>query len=251
MLTNPTASRRLAGRAMLFAAVAVALPLTATWAINYVDPPAPAAPATPAAVPASPATPAAQASAIAPVASLSPVAAVQAVHAVAPRPDDIDGEGSVSFIGKDTVRIHGKTKKWEELTPAERAEIRTRTDEARRQIKEQLARLPEELAQARHESERFRNGEFQREMAEAREGMKQAMASIEQQAAILRATGQDPEKLKADIRRSLSEVEKMDIDKIVRESLASVDPDKIRRSVESAAQSLDEIDAKLDRLDDR
>ena len=41
MLSNPTAGRRLTGRLMVLAAVAVALPLTATRAIEYVDIPAP------------------------------------------------------------------------------------------------------------------------------------------------------------------------------------------------------------------
>ncbi len=249
MFSNPTAGRRTAGRLMILVAAAAAMPLTATWAIAYVDAPVPAKPA-PVAPVAAP-SPVAPASAAAPVPSLAPVAAVQAVPAVALVPDGIDGDDSVSFIGKDSVRINGKTKTWEELTPAERAEIRARTAKARREIQKQLARLPEELAKAQRETERFRNGEFQREMAEAREGMKKAMASIEQQAAILRATGQDPEKLKADIRRSLSEVEQVNIDRIARESLAAIDPEKIRRSVEGAAQSLDEIEAKLDQLDRR
>ena len=42
MLTNPTAGRRLAGRLTVVAAVAIALPLTATRAIEYVDKVAPA-----------------------------------------------------------------------------------------------------------------------------------------------------------------------------------------------------------------
>ena len=37
MLSNPTTGRRLTGRALVLAAIAVALPLTATRAIEYVD----------------------------------------------------------------------------------------------------------------------------------------------------------------------------------------------------------------------
>src|SRR4029434_3212618 len=44
-LTNPPAGRRLAGRLTVIAAVAIALPLTATRAVQYVDKLAPAAPA--------------------------------------------------------------------------------------------------------------------------------------------------------------------------------------------------------------
>ena len=39
MLTNPTAGRRLSGRLMVCSPSGVALPLTATRAINYVDVP--------------------------------------------------------------------------------------------------------------------------------------------------------------------------------------------------------------------
>ena len=72
MLSNPTAGRRLTGRTMVLAAIAVALPLTATRAIHYVDvPTAPkaeavaplaavqASQATPGVAPAAPAQPAA------------------------------------------------------------------------------------------------------------------------------------------------------------------------------------------------
>src|SRR4029453_18816991 len=57
MLTNPSAGRRLAGRLTVIAAVAIALPLTATRAIEYVDKVAPADPqaAAPVAAPAAPA----------------------------------------------------------------------------------------------------------------------------------------------------------------------------------------------------
>ena len=57
MLSNPTAGRRLTGRMMVIVAIGVALPLTATRAIHYVDVPLPAegarraAGAVPAAVP--------------------------------------------------------------------------------------------------------------------------------------------------------------------------------------------------------
>ena len=157
----------------------------------------------------------------------------------------------VSFIGTDNVRINGKTKRWEELTAAERAEIRARTSEARRDLDRQLAQLPQQLEQVRRQSERFSNGEFQRQMAEARANMTHALADLDQHAAVLRATGQDPERMKADIRRSLDEVQRTDIDKTVRESLASLDPDRIRRDVEGAAKSLGEIEAKLNQLDAR
>ena len=246
MRTNPSEGRRLAGRLIVLVTAAIATPLTATWAVNYVDPPAASGPTTPAA----PISPVIPATAVAPPAPIAPIAPVRAQQREAATILS-DASADISFIGADNVRIDGKTKRWEDLTPAERAEIRASTAQARRDIERQLANLPEQLAQVRRESERFSNGEFKREMAEAMANMKQALASIDQQAAVLRATGQDPAKMKADIRRSLSQVEQMDIDKVVRESMASLDPEKIRRDVEGAAKSLDEVEARLDQLDKR
>ena len=68
MLTNPTAGRRFAGRLTVIAAVAIALPLTATRAIEYVDKVVPAEPA--------PVAQAAPAAAVAPVAAVAPLAPV-------------------------------------------------------------------------------------------------------------------------------------------------------------------------------
>ena len=45
MFSNPTAGRRTAGRLMILVAAAAAMPLTATWAIAYVDAPVPDKPA--------------------------------------------------------------------------------------------------------------------------------------------------------------------------------------------------------------
>ncbi|MES2146350.1 MAG: hypothetical protein V4491_00710, partial [Pseudomonadota bacterium] len=135
--------------------------------------------------------------------------------------------------------------------PSERARIRTETVKARQQLNEQMARLPQEMAQAKRETEKFRNGEFRREMESARTDMQQAIAEIDGDASDLRANGVDPEKLKAEIRRSMSTMENMDIDKVVREALASIDPDKIRAEVMNAAKSLDDINLKLDQLDRR
>ena len=57
------------------------------------------------------------------------------------------------------------------------------------------------------------------------------------------------EELKADLQESLAEIERMDIDKIVREALASVDMAKIRAELDGAGKSLDDIDERLDQLD--
>ncbi|MEO7564663.1 MAG: M56 family metallopeptidase [Sphingomicrobium sp.] len=232
--TDPMARKY--GFALLGGALLIGLPLTATRALQYVDVAQPEAAPVPASAPVAPMRPAVPA-AIAP-------AAAAAAAVIAAKPD-------ISFIADDTVRIHGKTKKWEELTPAERSEIRIETAKARREINQQLVNLPKELEGARKEAEKFKNGEYKREMANARVEIKQALAELDAQSAIIRASGQDPEKLKAEVRGALREIETMDIDKVVRESLAAIDPDAIRAQVMSAAKSLDDVDAKLDRLDRR
>ncbi|MBA3670237.1 MAG: hypothetical protein H0W71_09305 [Sphingomonas sp.] len=245
--------RRKLGFAAIVAGVLVALPLTATWAINYVDVAAPPAPNSPlasiaAAAPASAAAPISPASPAAPNAPVAPVK----LAALAPVSSGVSiGPGDISFIANDSVHISGVTKKWSDLTPSERARIRTETAKARRQLNEQIARLPQEMAQAKRETDKFRNGEFRREMESARQDMRNAIAEIDGEAADLRANGVDPEKLKVEIRRSMSSLENMNIDKVVRDALASVDPEKIRADVMSAAKSLDEIDIKLDQFDRR
>ena len=151
----------------------------------------------------------------------------------------------------DTVTINGVTKRWEELTPQERARIRADIAKARQDIKREMDRLPHELAKAHREMAKFRNGEFQREMAEAREEIRRSMHEVDRETRHLRAAGVDVEELKADLAESLAEIEKMDIDKIVREALASVDMNKVRAEIEGAGKSLDDIDERLDQLDDK
>lgn len=246
MLSNPTPSRRLAGKLIILGALAIALPLTATRAIQLVDVAAPTPP-TPTAAPLAPSNAVAPVPPLPTAAALAPLPPLPLVAPAAPRVTR--GEADISFIREDSVRIHGKTKRWEELTAAERAEIRAETAKARQELDRQTARLPDEMAQARREAERFSNGEFRRQMAEAGLKMRQALAEIDAQAAVIRATGQNPENLKAEIRASLREVETMDIDKVVREAMEAVNPDKIATELREAQASLSRVQSRLDQLD--
>ena len=126
MLTNPSAGRRLAGRLTVIAAVAIALPLTATRAIEYVDKLAPADPqaAAPVAVRAAPAAMAAPAPAAAPAGPAAPAPVV-----------NVDPLQSID-AGKRVIVINGKSKKWSELTPQEKAEVRQSIAKARRELAE-------------------------------------------------------------------------------------------------------------------
>ncbi len=252
MLISSNPRARLIGRAMILAGAAVAMPLTATWATNYVDvvatvPPTPPAPPTSASAPDAPLPPLPPQAAMAPLPPLPPVPPGQ--RRADSGDSDVNFGNGISFVGDDTVRISGTTKRWSELTTSERAAIRAETAKAQQQLDREMARLPEQMANARREMEKFRNGEFQREMAKARVEIRQALAEIDSNAAAIRAAGQNPEALKAQVRDSLREVETMDIDKTVRESLASINPDKIAASLREAQASLAQIDAKLDQLD--
>lgn len=255
MLTNPTPSRRLAGKVVILGALVVAMPLTATWATQYVDIAAPGAPTAPSAAvaPQAPLPPMAPLPVAVPAPPIPPVAPLAPMAPMAPQIDsgdaDVNFGNGISFIGEDTVRINGKTKRWNELTPPERAEIRRETAKAKQQLDRETARLPEQMAQARREVKKFRNGEFQREMANARVEIRQALAEIDSNAAAIRAAGQNPEALKAQVRDSLREVENMDIDKMVRESLASIDPDKIAAQLAEAKASLARVESRLGQLD--
>jgi hypothetical protein len=99
--------------------------------------------------------------------------------------------------------------------------------------------------------EMFRSGDFQRQMADARKSMESALAQIDAQSAMLRAAGQDPEKVKREMRKSLEEMRRTDPAKIARESMLSVDPAKLSSEILNASKSIDEIEAKLNRLERR
>ena len=244
IMTNSTNTRaRKLGFLILGGGLLLALPMTATSAVRYIDVAAPT-PVLAARSPA-PVRPVSTVTQPIPVSPAVKLASLAQVSTVSPGPADI------SFIGNDSVTINGVTKKWEELTPAERARIRADTDKARKQLRKEMATMPERMADARREMEKFRNGDFAREMAQSKEGMRQALAAIDSEAGLLRATGQDPEKMRGDLLKSIREIEAMDIAKISREAIAAVDSAQIETSLREAQRSLDDIETKLNRLDGR
>jgi beta-lactamase regulating signal transducer with metallopeptidase domain len=235
MLSNPTAGRKLTGRMMVLAAIGVALPMTATRAIHYIDVPMLAeAPAAPAAAPVAP---------VAPVAAVAQVAAPAPVAPVHKRGNlDIDG-------GK--VTMNGHTREWKDLTPAEKAEVRRSLAEARAE----LARVNSEEIQ-RDVREAMRDAqvgkdEFRREMAAAKVEIDRAMREIDAHSAELRRSGQSPEQIKAMVRASLKSVEAIDIEAITRDAMASVSEAQMERALDAAHEGLDKAQDELDRLDDQ
>ena len=268
IMTESRSTGRRTGLLLVGGALLTALPLTATSAVHYVDvvAPAPARAASAQIVPQLVISPAqgpaklamnvvpslVMASAPEPASAATKLAALAPATAAAPAPRaDVRLKDSDLSIDEDSVWIDGKRKKWEELTPQELKRVRAETIEARKNINEQIAKLPEEMADLERTRAMFQNGDFQRQMVDAREGVQKALAEMDEQAKILRATGQDPEKLKRDLRKTLDELQQTNIDKTVRESLQSIDPEKLRTDIMNGAKELDRIEAKLNQLEQR
>ena len=233
MLSNPTAGRRLTGRMIVLAGIAVALPLTASRAIHYVDLPAPAAP-----------TPVA---AVAPVAAAQAVAAVQPVAAVAPAaPAKHHSELS---IDDGNMILNGERKEWKDLSPAEKAEVRRSIAQAKKELSRiNHGEIQRQIREAM-EGARVSREHAGREMANARHEVALAMREIDSHAAELRRARQDPEQLKETVRASLKSVEAIDVDAITRQALGSVDPAKIEAALAHAQEGIRKAESEIDRLE--
>ena len=155
----------------------------------------------------------------------------------------------LGYITNDTIQLHGRTLRWDQLSKQERDQVRAEVDKARRQLARERTHIDRDMAGARDEMAKFRNGDFQREMANARVEMASALRELDANAADIRRSGQDPEMLKAQVRASLREVEHMDVEKIARDAMASVNPDKMKADLDQAEASLARATARLDQLD--
>ena len=229
MLTNPSTSRRLAGRVIVVAAIAVAVPMTATRAIEYVDIAVPSAASAPQAVKAP--------------------AAVAAIAAQATAPASPVKPRSNLSISDDLITFDGQTKRWEEMTPAEKARVRAELAQAREELKrvntEEIGReVREAMAQTKIDKE-----EVRREMASARREVDEAMREIDANAAEIRRSGQDPEQIKETVRASLRAVEAIDVEAITRQAMAAAEPEAVNSALAAAEAGLRRAQADLDRLE--
>ncbi len=277
MLNSTTTGTRATGKLMILTAVALALPLTATRAIEYVDVPAPPAPPavpdvlapTPPTTPQAPAAPMVaallsdQAVAVAPTppappapmaapAPPAPPAPMAPTAPMAPPAPPVRYNGSLSIDG-DVITINGQKKRWSELTPAEKQRVRSdiaRAKEELRRTKIDRAEIDREVREALAEA-RIDQGEMRRNLAEARQEINQAMREIDAHAVDIRRSGQDPEVIKAQIRASLKTVEAIDVEAITRQAMASVDAAKIAASVAAAEASVARAQAEIDRMENR
>lgn len=260
MTTSIDPRARKLGFLFIGAGLLVGVPLTATRAVNYVDKVAPAVPVTPTvhAAMTVPVTPAAPSAAALPSPRVAAATTIQSMQAVPTTNADGSvklpggvtlGKGDVAFLANDQIIINGKVKRLEDLTRAERAQLRANVARSQADLKQERAELPSRLAEARQELDRIRSGDFKRELLKDREDMHRDLADIDKEAAELRAHGENPEKLKAEILASLREAEAVDVDARIREALVELNPDKIASEVREAEEQLVRISNRLDQLD--
>jgi beta-lactamase regulating signal transducer with metallopeptidase domain len=238
MLSSPNEKRRVTGKALIAMTAIAALPLTASWATLYVDVPAPAAPTPPVA-------PLAPQPALAPLAPVAPTAPVAPVAPLAP-------VSNVNINGEN-VTINGQTKRWQDLTPAEKEQIRRELAKARAELKNthiDRAKIEREVREAMSEVQ-VNKQELARDLAEARIDVAEAMREIDANAEHIRRAGHDPEAMKAQVRASLKAVEAIDIEAITRQALAAVDPNVIAASLAAAEASIAQAEAEMERLESR
>jgi beta-lactamase regulating signal transducer with metallopeptidase domain/Spy/CpxP family protein refolding chaperone len=239
MIEEPASHRRNTGIALAAIAILIALPLTATRAVDYVDVQAPTPPAapSPAQAPRAPSAPlaplAVAAGQVAPTAPLAPVPPVPPVP-----PVHVSKRGGL-------ITINGRTVRQQDLTPADRAMIRRSLDEARRSLAS--ARIDRD--EARREAEqalRVAQADRAEAIRDARDDMADAMREIDANAADIRRGGRDPEQIKAQVRAAMASVNAADIERQVR---ASVNPELIERSLRSAEAAINRSAAELDRIE--
>ena len=241
MLSTPTNGRRTAGKALIAISAAAALPLTASRATEYVDVPAPqsaASKAMPVAIPA----------------AISSTAAAPAANATLPMPDlggVTLGRNDVAFMADDTILIGGKRKTVEQLTLAERAQLRHAIATSKQDLVRDRERLPREIAEAKREADRARSGELRREHLRDIEDMRRELAEVDSRAAELRSEGEDPAAEKAEILRDLHEAEATDIAAEEREAIEEDNPAARQAEIRAEEQQMERLLARLDRLERR
>jgi len=246
MLRSPNPGRRIVGRLMVVSAIAIALPLTASRAVEYLDVAVPA----PAAVPAAPAVPAAAPKVARIVTRIVPAAAV-VVQPVAPVRPVAPSSGSIinaddMTINEDRVIIDGQTKRWEELTPQERARVRAAVAKARAALANTHINQAQILESLRNVPDRKRMEEIQRDVARAQANAAAAANNVNINSVELRRWGVNPEQMQANIRTALQAVQGIDLS-----ALATIDRDKIATDVAGAQQSMEKAKAELARIQAR
>ena len=249
MLKSSNPARRVAGRIMIVGALAVALPLTATRAIEYVDIPVRAATPPRAASPV--------ATAVAAAAVAQPAPAVTAVTPARPVATPITPAAAMPnqfhddlTISGDFITIDGQRKRWEDLTPAEKTRVREAVARARAslqnvhidrdKIMREVANIPNKVDMAKIRSD----------VARGQASAAEALRNIEANRAAMERAGVQPDAIEATVAKALQSVQAVDLQSVQR-SLATIDRGKIAHDVAGAEQSVQKARAELDRLQAR
>ena len=230
MINTTPRSRRRAGNLLVLGCVAVALPLTATKAVEYVERPVPSAPTAPVA-PTAPAAPVAPSTPVAPVAPVAPVLA-----------------SSVA------IQDYGDSKPYSQMTAEEReefdqgiSELREALDEIREERVDVRAEIAESMAEARMDK-----AEMREEMEDARREILEAREELKAERAEMIAEGVDPAVVDASIQAALASLEAINVEAIMESAMAAVDEDAIQASVEASMAAAEaSIRASLAEMEER
>ena len=246
MLRNPRPGGMFAGKTIVAAGIAIALPLTASRAVDYVD--IPAAPV--AAV--HQVAPAAQPPVVPATARLVPAAA--ALAAAAPQPasresSQIRFDSDLSING-DVITIDGQTKRWEQLTPAEKTRVRAAVAKARTEIANVHIDRDRIMQSVASIPDKAQLEKIRQDVARAQQNAAESMRKIDQQRDQLRKAGLDPSAIEAQVQQAMKSAQSVDVDAIQR-SLAAADPAKISQELDGAQRSVEAARAELDRLQAR
>jgi len=161
------------------------------------------------------------------------------------------GKLDFAFFDDDTIYVNGQRKSIEQLSPAERAQLRTEIRRSQQDIARERARLPMELAALQRDAARARNGQLRAEIERDRADLRRDLVEVEQEAADMRAQGEDPDRRAAELRNDLREAEARNIDKEVREAIAEADPARITAELRHDEEQMARMLAKLEKLERR
>ena len=234
MTRHPSGRARSLGYLLVSGAVLLALPLTASTAVEYLD------------VPAIKPIRALPAPAVVPSPALAVLqAGVAPAPPVPPSMPEPPVPVSIVQAERDQIVIDGVSKRWEDLTPQERAKIRADIAQARQDMQRGMADFDKEMARASEEMARFKSGEFKRDMEKAEAEMRRAMQEIDAQGHLLKGQGIDHARIKADLSKAMDEFKKIDVDKIMRDAMKSVDMARLNADMARAASTFDDINRRL------
>jgi beta-lactamase regulating signal transducer with metallopeptidase domain len=233
MLRSPRPAGRLAGRLIVAGAIAVALPLTASRAVDYIDVPAPEA-AMPAVAPAVKATPALAAKVAAPATVARPATVAAPILAAAPAPARVAGSEESITMSDDRITIDGQTRRWEELTPAQKARVRDGVAKARAGLAKAHVGRERALREVGDAMARIRlNHDELGRLAETNARIAETMRRLD-----------DPKF------RAILQSQAINVAAIQR-SIKAIDEQKIAASLAKADEAMRSAEAELDRLEVR